>query len=277
MSLDSGRTDNAISKKFAVVTGASSGIGLQLARVFAENGHDLVINAEDDKIFEAVQQIRSFGDVDITAVKADLRDFDGVEELWRVVKSTGRPVDAVAINAGVGVGGDFARETKLNDEINMIKLNVIAVVHLAKLALKDMVTRNSGRILVTSSIAGVMPTPLSAVYGATKAFDLWLVKSLRYELKDTNVTLTALQPGETNTNFFRREGWKDTKIGAEGKYNNDPLEVAKQGYEAMMDGKEHVFAESLMTKIQGGLGALVPDALKAKLHMEAAKPAKAGG
>ena len=211
-------------------------VGLELAHVFAGNGFDLLVTSGSNKIERAADGLRDSG-VDVTEVEADLATYDGVEKLWAAIQTTGRPVDAIAINAGIGVGGDFARETSLEDELNMIQLNVTSTVHLAKRVLKDMVARGLGKVLITSSIAGTMPTPLEAVYGATKAFGLSFAQSLRNELKDTGVTVTALQPGPTNTNFFHRAGLDDTKVGSEGKYTNDPREVAEQGYKALMDGK----------------------------------------
>jgi short-subunit dehydrogenase len=221
-------------RQFAVITGASSGIGLELARVFAENGFELLVTSGSKKIERAADGLRDSG-VDVTEVEADLATYDGVEKLWAAIQAAGRPVDAIAINAGVGVGGDFARETNLDDELNLIRLNVTSTVHMAKRVLKDMVARHSGKVLITSSIAGTMPAPLEAVYGASKAFGLSFAQSLRNELKDTGVTVTALQPGPTNTNFFHRAGMDNTKVGSEGKYTNDPREVAQQGYEALME------------------------------------------
>jgi short-subunit dehydrogenase len=262
---------NRQDKNFAVVTGASSGIGLELARVFAEKGFDLLVTSGSNRIERAADGLRDSG-VEVTEVEADLATYDGVEKLWAAIQATGRPVDAIAINAGVGVGGDFTRETSLEDELNMIQLNVTSTVHLAKRVLKDMAARGSGKVLITSSIAGTMPTPLEAVYGATKAFGLSFAQSLRNELKDTGVTVTALQPGPTNTDFFHRAGMDDTKVGSEGKYTNDPREVAEQGYKALMDGKDHIFSSSLKTKIQGEVGKFVPESLKAEQHRKMAEP-----
>jgi uncharacterized protein len=262
---------NKQGRKFAVVTGASSGIGLELARVFADNGFDLLVTSGSNRIERAADGLRDSG-VEVTEVEADLATYDGVEKLWAAIQATGRPVDAIAINAGVGVGGDFARETSLEDELNMIQLNVTSTVHLAKRVLKEMVARGSGKVLITSSIAGTMPTPLEAVYGATKAFGLSFAQSLRNELKDTGVTVTALQPGPTNTDFFHRAGMDDTKVGSEGKYTNDPRDVAEQGFKALMDGKDHIFSSSLKTKIQGEVGKFVPESLKAEQHRKMAEP-----
>jgi uncharacterized protein len=255
---------------FAVVTGASSGIGYELARVFGKNGYDLLICAEDDGLQQAAQQLRSAG-TQVQSVQTDLAKYEGVEKLWHAVETCGRPVDAIAINAGVGVGGEFLK-TDLQEELNMIQLNVTSTVHLAKRVARQMSGRGSGRILITSSIAGTMPAPLEAVYGATKAFGLSFAQALRHELKDFGISVTALQPGPTNTNFFHRAGMDDTKVGSEGKYTNDPAEVAEQGYQALMDGKDHVFASSMKTKVQGELGKFMPESMKAEQHRKQAEP-----
>jgi short-subunit dehydrogenase len=260
-----------MANKFAVVTGASSGIGLELARVLAQNGYDLLVNSSGERLEGAAAELQNLG-VIVTPVQADLATYEGVEELWREIENSGRPVDVIAMNAGVGVGGDFARETDLEEELKMVQLNVTSVVHLAKRVLKQMVARNEGKILITSSIAGTMPAPLEAVYGATKAFDLSFAKSLRHELKDTNIAVTALQPGPTNTDFFHRAGMEDTKVGSEGKFTNDPREVAEQGYEALMKNEDHIYASSFKTKVQGELGRFIPDSVKAEQHRKQAEP-----
>ncbi len=260
-----------MANKFAVVTGASSGIGFELARVFGENAYDLLINSSGERLESAASDLRKLG-FQVITVQADLSTYEGVEQLWREVENTGRPVDAIALNAGFGVGGDFARDTELDKELKMIQLNVTSVVHLAKRVLKQMIERNEGKILITSSLAGTMPAPFTAVYGATKAFSLSFSKSLRNELKDTKIAVTALQPGPTNTDFFHRAQFEDTKIGSEGKYTNDPREVAEQGFEALMKNEDHIYAASLKTKIQGELGRFVPDSVKAEQHRKMSQP-----
>jgi uncharacterized protein len=241
--------------QLAVVTGASSGIGLELAKLFASNGYDLVIVAEDAGIESAAEQLRSIGPM-VESVQADLATQDGVEELWERVLRLGRDVDAIAINAGVGVGGPFL-ETDLDEEINLINLNVTGAVHLAKHVVQHMSERGQGRILFTSSIAAEMPAPFEAVYGASKAFLLSFSEALRNELKDTNITVTALQPGPTDTNFFDRAGMQDTKVGADKK--DDPADVARDGFEALMAGKDHVVAGSFKNKVQSTMAQITPD------------------
>jgi uncharacterized protein len=259
--------------KFAVVTGASSGIGYELARVFAENGYDLLVNSGSERIEDAGRRLQDLG-VEVQTVDADLATYEGVEKLWREIEATARPVDVIAINAGIGVGGDFARETNLEDELRLIQLNVTSTVHLAKRVLRSMLARKAGKVLFTSSIAGTMPTPLEAVYGASKAFVLSFSQSLRNELKDTGITITALQPGPTNTEFFDRAGMQNTEVGSEGKYTNDPRDVAQQGYEALMAGKDHVYSSSLKTKLQGELGKFMPESVKAEQHRKMAEEKK---
>jgi uncharacterized protein len=260
-----------MARMFAVVTGASSGIGYELARVFGENGYDLLINSSGERLEKAASDLKSLG-TEVTPVQSDLSTYEGVEQLWRVIEGTGRPIDAIAMNAGVGVGGDFVRETDLDEELKMIQLNVTSVVHLAKRVLKQMVARGEGKVLITSSVAGTMPAPLEAVYGATKAFDLSFAKALRNELKDTNITVTALQPGPTNTDFFRRAGLENTEVGSEGKYTNDPREVAEQGFKALMNNEDHIYASSMKTKVQGELGRFIPDSVKAEQHRKMSEP-----
>jgi short-subunit dehydrogenase len=194
-----------------------------------------------------------------------------VEELWHQVEALGERVDVACINAGVGLGGLFW-ETDLEKELNMVNLNCASTIHLAKYVVRQMVSHHAGRILFTSSIAGEMVAPREAVYAATKAFSLSLAHSLRYELKDTGVTVTALQPGPTDTDFFHRAEMDDTQVGSEGKKESDPADVARQGIDALFEGKDHVYAASLKTKIEGKLANAIPGATKAAMHEKMARP-----
>ena len=246
------------------------GIGYNLAKVFAENGFDLVIASNDSELSKAESDFKAMG-VQVKAVKADLATYEGVQSFWKQVESDGRAVDAIAVNAGVGVGGLFA-ETDLAAEINIVRTNVEGTVHLTKYAVQHMVKRGAGRILITSSIAGEMVAPREAVYAASKAFDLSFAKSLRVELEDTGVTVTALQPGPTDTNFFHRAGMDNTEVGQKGKEASSPYDVAKEGFKALMNGDKHVYAADLKTKIEGAVANLVPDEVKASMHEKMAKP-----
>jgi short-subunit dehydrogenase len=259
--------------QFAVVTGASSGIGFELARQFAEHDYDLLITAEDDGIDEAAAGLRRDGRNQIVAVRADLATADGVEELWAAIRATGRGVDALALNAGRGIGGDFTRETDLADELNVIDVNITSTVRLAKRVLPDMVARDSGAVLFTSSVASMMPGTYQAVYNASKSFVQSFAEALRNELKDTGVSVTALMPGPTDTNFFHRAEMDDTRVGAGAK--DDPAVVAKQGFDALMKGKEKVVAGSVKTKLQGAASTIMPDSAKAEMHRKMAEPGSA--
>jgi uncharacterized protein len=261
------------SNPFAVVTGASSGIGFELAKQFAEHGYDLLVTAEDAAIDQAAADLRRDGQNQIISVRADLATYNGVEELYAAILETGRPVDAIAINAGRGIGGDFVRMTDLDNELNVIAVNVTSTVHLAKRVLPDMVSRGAGRVLFTSSIASMMPGTYQAVYNASKSFVQSFAEALRAELKDTDVVVTSLMPGPTETNFFHRAEMDDTKVGASKK--DDPAVVAKQGFEALMSGKEKVVAGSAKTKVQGAASKIMPDKAKAEMHRKMAEPGSA--
>ena len=264
--LDPGETG----RPFAVVTGASSGIGYELAAQFAQHGYDVLIAAEEAAIALSADDLQQKYAVTIIPVRADLATYDGVEQLWGAVVATGREVDAVALNAGRGIGGDFVRETRLEEEQNVIDVNVTSTVHLAKRILPDMVARGSGRVLFTSSIASLMPGTYQAVYNASKSFVQSFAEALRAELKDPGVTVTALMPGPTETNFFHRAEMDDTKVGSSSK--DDPAQVAKQGFEALMKGEQKVVAGSLKTKVQGAASKVMPDSAKAEMHRRMAEP-----
>jgi short-subunit dehydrogenase len=254
----------------ALVTGASSGIGYELAAELARRGYDLVVAAAGERLGPAAEHFRTYGHR-VTEARVDLAITDGVEELWRQVEAQGAPLEVACINAGVGLGGLFW-ETDLDKEINMVNLNCTGAVHLSKYIVRQMVRRGTGRILFTSSIAGEMVAPREAVYAATKAFVLSFAHSLRYELKDTGVTVTALQPGPTDTDFFHRAEMDDTKVGQEGKKESDPADVARQGIDALFDGKDHIYAASLKTKIEGKLANAIPGAMKGAMHEKQARP-----
>jgi short-subunit dehydrogenase len=257
-------------RSFAVVTGASGGIGLELAKQFAQHGFDLLIVADSPRINEAANALRSYN-VTISTAQIDLAKPGGVDELYGVIRNAGRPVDALALNAGVGAGGDFVRETALDADLNVIDLNIRSTVHLAKLVLKDMVQRKQGRVLFTSSIAATMPGTFNAVYNASKAFVQSFAQAIRNELKDSGVTITALMPGATDTNFFHRAGMDDTKVGMGEK--DDPADVAKTGFEALMAGEDHVVAGSFKNKVQATMAHVLPDTVTAEMHRKQAEPA----
>jgi uncharacterized protein len=255
-------------RPLALVTGASSGIGLELAKQFADHGFDLVVAAEDDELAGAARELAARG-VGVEPVRVYLGTAEGVDELYQHVVDAGRPLDAAALNAGIGSGGGFD-ETPLEQELQLVDLNVRSTVQLAKYVVRDMAGRGEGRILFTSSIASTMPGTFSAVYNASKSFVQSFALALRTELEDRGVTVTSLMPGPTDTEFFERAGMTDTKLGSSEK--DDPADVARDGFEALMAGKERVVSASLKTKVQGRAGRLVPDSVKAKMHGEQARP-----
>jgi short-subunit dehydrogenase len=260
---------NGKAAPLAVVTGASSGIGYSLATQFAKNGFDLVIVAENLEIHDAARTLAEQG-CSVIPVQADLATFDGVEELCREIAATGRPVDSLAINAGVGVSGPFI-ETDLAAELNLVALNVTSAVHLAKRLLPGMVARGHGRVLFTSSIAGTAPGPFHATYAASKAFLYSLSEAIRNELKDTGVTVTALLPGPTETPFFEKADMLDTRVGASDS-KDDPDEVARDGFDALMSGDDHVVAGSAKNKVQAVSGKVLPPTATAQMMRKQTEP-----
>jgi len=260
-----------MSRPLALVTGASTGIGRELAKQFAAHGFDVVATAHDPELDEAVREIEALG-AQVEAIRVDLAGPDGVDELWRRVRELGRPLAAAALNAGRGAGGAFT-DTDLADELEIVDLNVRSTIHLSKHVVRDMAARGEGRILFTSSIASTMPGTFQAVYNASKSFVQSFALALRAELKDTGVTVTSLMPGPTETEFFERADMLDTKVGTEEK--DDPEDVARDGFEALMAGKERVVSHSVTTKAQGRFSRLLPDSVKAEMHRRMARPGSA--
>jgi short-subunit dehydrogenase len=263
---------NSTDVPLALVTGASSGIGLALARQFVQHGYDLVVAAEDAELAGAVAEL-SRGGRSVLAVRCDLATAGGVEELYAAAKGTGRPVAALALNAGVGVGGPF-HETDLEADLRLVDLNCRSTVHLAKLVVRDMVARGHGRVLVTASIAAKAPGPFHATYAASKAFTHSFAEGIRHELKDTGVTVTSLMPGPTDTEFFERAGMADTKVGSGKK--DDPDEVAAEGFAALMAGKDHVVAGSVKNTVMAAGSSASPDRVAAAGMAQMAKPGGSG-
>jgi len=255
----------------AVVTGASSGIGLGLARQFAQHGFDVVVAAEDDHIHTVAEELAR-GGRDVRPVQVDLATAAGVEKLATTLSTLGRPVDAAALNAGVGVGGAFV-ETDLDDDLRLIDLNVRSTVHLAKLVLRPMVDRGQGRLLVTASVAATAPGPWHATYAASKAFVHSFAEGIRHELKGTGVTVTSLMPGPTDTEFFERAGMTDTKVGQGSK--DDPDEVARDGFEALMAGRASVVAGSFSNRLQAEISTHLPDTVAAAAMSRMTAPGSA--
>lgn len=251
--------------KLAVVTGASSGIGLELARCCAEDDYDLVICADDPKLVEAAGELRGLG-VEVEAVVADLGTKEGVAELWQ--KIADRPVHALLANAGRGLGDAFLdQDFALAKDV--VDVNITGTISLIHKVGRQMRARNEGRILITGSIAGFMPGSFNAVYNGTKAFLDSFSLALRNELKDTGITVTCLMPGATDTEFFERADMVDTKIGQQKKA--DPAKVARDGYEVMLSGKPGVVS-GFMNKVEAAFAGVIPDTMLAEMHRHMAEP-----
>ncbi len=260
-------------RPFAVVTGGSNGIGLELARQFADSGYDLLIAAQDEQHLRDAAMMLGAGGAHVATYAGDLGQEEAVDGLYRAIAESGRPVDVLCVNAGIGLGGAFA-ETDLKIELQMIDLNVRGAVQLTKLVLKDMVARDSGKLLFTSSIAATMPDPFEAVYGGTKVFLRWFGEALRNELKDTNVGVTVLMPSVTETNFFNRADMLDTKAGASDS-KDDAAVVAKAAFDALMADDDKV-VPTLKNKVMGAIADALPDKVAAQIHRGMSEPGSAG-
>ncbi|CCD94267.1 Short-chain dehydrogenase/reductase SDR [Bradyrhizobium sp. ORS 375] len=258
----------ASSGQFAIVTGASTGIGLELARCCADEGFDLLIAADEPEIERAAASLRADG-AKVEAVQADLSTSEGVEKLYAAAK--GRPVDALLANAGRGLGHAFL-DQDLADIRRLINTNVMGTVELIHKVGNQMRSRNAGRILITGSIAGFTPGSFQAVYNASKSFLNSFSFALREELKDTKITVTCLMPGATETDFFRRADMMDTKVGTEKK--DDAGDVARQGFQAMMDGESDVVT-GMKNKLQTTIANVMPAETLAKQHRKMAEPGTA--
>ena len=263
----SGPTQDLTPRPLAVVTGASSGIGLELARELAERSYDLVVCAEDAAIALAADALSAAGGA-VVGVDADLATEQGVCRLVDAVRQTGRPVDALVLNAGVGLAGAFL-DSDLDEQVRLLRLDVEALVRLTHALAPAMTARGAGRVMITSSVAATMPGPWYATYAAAKSFAQSFALGLRRELADTGVTVTALQPGPTDTEFLDRAGLQDSVV-AKG-HLADPAVVAAKGVEAMLDGA----AEQLVgvtARAQAALGRVLPHSASAAVHGAMTKP-----
>jgi short-subunit dehydrogenase len=256
------------SRPFAIVTGASTGIGFELAKRCAQEGYDLLIAADEPEIENAAASLRDIG-TGIEAVQVDLATTDGVDKLYAAAK--GRQVDVLLANAGRGLGHgfldqDFAKARRVIDT------NITGTLYLIQKVGTDMRGRNSGRILITGSIAGFSPGSFQAVYNGTKAFLNSFSFALREELRDSKVTVTCLMPGATEAEFFRRADMMDTAVGTSEK--DDPAEVAKNGFDAMMKGEGDVVS-GLKNKVLSAVANVMPAGVLARQHRKKAEPGTA--
>ena len=253
-------------RPLAVVTGASTGIGRELAKRCAEAGFDLVIAADEPAIHDAAAELRGLG-ATADAVEADLSTTEGVDRLYAAIG--GRPVEALLANAGLGLGHGFL-DQDFAEVRKVVDTNITGTIYLVQKIGRDMRARNYGKILITGSIAGFIPGAYQAVYNASKAFLDSFSFALRHEVEDNGITVTYLMPGATETEFFERADMMDTNVGRSKK--DSPAQVAEQGFEALMKGERKLVAGSLKTKAQGVANKVLPDSLKGKAHRAMAEP-----
>lgn len=248
--------------KFAIITGASSGIGAELAKLAAGDGYDLLLVADTP-----------FGDTPAGAqtLQADLSTTDGVDQLLSAAGD--RQVDLLCANAGHGLGHAFL-DQNVDDWRHVVDTNITGTIYLIQKVLPAMVARNDGKVLVTGSVAGYIPGAFQAVYNGTKAFVDSFTEALRNEIKDSDgVTLTTLMPGPVDTEFFSRGDMLDTSVGADPN-KSDPADVAKDGWDAVMNGKASIFS-GWKTKVQGVLANVTPGSVLAEQHRKMAEPGSA--
>jgi short-subunit dehydrogenase len=258
-----------MARKFAIITGASTGIGLELARIAAQDGYGLLI-AADTSLADASAELRNLG-VAVETVDVDLSTIEGVDKL--LAAAGDRPVDLLCANAGHGLGRDFLGQ-EVSAWRHVIDTNITGTVYLLQRVLRDMVARNAGKVLVTGSIAGFIPGSFNAVYNGTKAFVDNFTDALRNEIKAAEgVTLTTLMPGPTETEFFKRADMMDTSVGTD-QHKEDPAQTARHGWDALMAGKASVVS-GLKNKIQQAVANVVPAGVLAEQHRQMAEPGTA--
>lgn len=248
---------NSGTGKTALVTGASSGIGQELAKLFAQDGYNLVLVGRREDTLDRLADVfkNNYGIQQVTVINKDLSEEDAAQDVYNQVKAKGITVNILVNDAAVSTYGKFATETDWEREKQIVHLNVLAATQMTKLFLKDMVERNEGRILQVASLVAITPFPLMAVYAATKAYIWNLTQSLINEIKDTDVTMTALMPNATATNFFREAG--APKLNVEDMLD-DPAMVAKDAYKALMKGEAKVIPGGLGNKAQEMLAYVSP-------------------
>ena len=252
----------------ALITGATSGIGRELAKLFAQDKYNLVIVARSQsELDQTAAELRQQYGIEVKTIAKDLFQRQAPFEVYDEIQGQGLRIDALVNDAGQGQYGEF-KDTDINRELDIIQLNIGAYVTLTKLYLKEMLARQSGKILQVSSLGAEIPGPLQAVYHGTKAFITSFTEAVREETKDNGVTITILEPGVTDTDFFHKADMERAKLVAEGS-KADPAQVAKDGYEALLAGKDKVVS-GFMNKVQAAISNVLPDSLvAANMHKQA--------
>jgi short-subunit dehydrogenase len=257
-------------QKYALITGGTSGIGYELAKIFASEKYNLILVARNQQDLDRCSSELSQSGVEVITLSKDLFKREEAFAVYDEVKSRGIQVDVLVNDAGQGLYGEF-KDTDLERELDIIQLNIGATVILTKCFLKDMVSRNDGKILQLASIASKTPGPWQSVYHGTKAFVLSFSEAIREELRDTNITITALLPGATDTDFFNKAEMQESKMVQENTSMGDPAEVAKDGYDALMAGDNKVIS-GFKNKVMVGMSNMMPDSAVAHNMYEQQKP-----
>ena len=258
--------------KHVLITGATSGIGYELAKLFAKDGYSLTIVARNSQeLHVTAHNLETLYGAKVQTISKNLFKPNSAFEVYDELRNKGTQVDVLVNNAGHGLYGEFV-DTDLNKELAIIQLNISSLVTLTKLFLRDMVQRGEGKILNTSSIASKAPGPWQSVYHGTKAFVQSFTEAVREEVKDTGVTITALLPGATDTDFFRKAGMESSKITQDKSKLSDPADVARDGYEALMAGKDMIVS-GLKNKMQVAMNGITPDARLAEKMDKMREPA----
>ncbi len=256
--------------QYALITGATSGIGYELAKLFAKNGYNLAIVARNlEELSAKAEEFEQFG-VTVLPIAKDFFNIQEVYDVYAELKLKGISPEILVNDAGQGVYGKF-QDTEINREVDIVNLNINSVLILTKLFLQDRLEKGSGKILNLASIASKSPGPWHSVYHGTKAFILSWSEAIREELKDSGITVTALLPGPTDTDFFNKADMNRSKILEDKDNLSTPEEVAKDGFEALMNGEERVIS-GLKNKLTVAMSNLATDSMAAHRMGEMQKP-----
>ncbi len=258
-------------KTYTLITGGTEGIGLELAKQFAEHGHNLVLVARDEQQLSNAKSALDFAGLNVITIAKDLFGEEAAFELHKEVRAHGLTIDILVNNAGQGVYGLF-EETDIRRELAIIQLNIASLVVLTKLFLQDMLERGEGKIMNVSSIASKTPGPWQSVYHGTKAFVQSFSEAVRSEVKDKGIVITTLLPGATDTDFFNKADMQESKVVQDKEKLADPAKVAKDGYEALMSGDDKVIS-GFKNKASVAMSNMIPDRKAADMMKKQQEPA----
>ena len=257
-------------KTYTLITGGTSGIGYELAKIFAGNGHNLILVSRDIADLTITRNELLESGVDVLIISKDLFEKQSSFEVYNEICEKGYDVDILVNNAGQGQFGEFS-ETQIHRELAIIQLNISSLVVLTKLFLQDMLKKGRGKILNLSSVSSKAPGPLNSVYHGTKAFVQSFTQAIATEVKDKGVTITALLPGATDTDFFNKADMQRSKVVKEGKLE-DAKKVAQEGYDALMRGDQMIVSGGLKNKVKVVMSNVLSDKSVAKSTKKEQEP-----